>query len=306
VFAIDFIGDIHGNARALRQLLAQLGYRPHHGGYRHPEISRMAVFLGDYIDRGPAPLEVIEIVRAMRENGDAEALMGNHEFNALGFGTLKADGQPYRSHSSGAMEQHASFLVDAPIGSKQHDDAMRFFASLSIVYNGRNVRGIHAAWIDDAIAALKPHLNATGGLRRAEITEALDERSDLHETLRPLLKGPEIKVPKDMAWIDSHGSKRTKNRVRWWNSMPTTLRDAIILEGTQDNRDDLLPSVPRYEQTDTRPVLFGHYALMQDPHIVSPKATCIDFGADRGGHLVAYTFRGEEAFEPLRLTAIKA
>jgi len=47
----DLIGDIHGHADALRRLLATLDYTRHQGGYRHSD--RRAIFLGDFIDRGP-------------------------------------------------------------------------------------------------------------------------------------------------------------------------------------------------------------------------------------------------------------
>jgi len=50
----DLIGDIHGHADALERLLTKLGYAPRRGCYRHPE--RQAIFLGDFIDRGPNDL----------------------------------------------------------------------------------------------------------------------------------------------------------------------------------------------------------------------------------------------------------
>lgn len=304
--SIDFIGDIHGHADALRRLLERLGYRRHHGGYRHSDIGRTVVYVGDFIDRGPEPLETIEIVRAMRDSGDAEALMGNHEFNALGFGTLRADGKPYRSHGSGAMDQHAAFLKEAPIGSRSHDDVMRFFASLSIVYLGKRVRGVHAAWIDEAVATVRPYMTAHHSLRRTYLAEALSEGTAIHEALKPLLKGPEIKVSKEMAWIDAHGSRRTKNRVKWWNSAPQRLSDAIVIEGNQAVDEQLLATVPTFPQTDPRPVIFGHYCIPSAPTVLSPAATCVDFGVDKGGYLTAYTFNGESAFDPSKLTAIAA
>ena len=48
----DLIGDIHGHATELKQLLQKLGYTLEEGGYRHPE--RKVIFLGDFIDRGTA------------------------------------------------------------------------------------------------------------------------------------------------------------------------------------------------------------------------------------------------------------
>ena len=71
----DIIPDIHGHHRKLVRLLDGLGYR------RHPE-GRMALFLGDYLDRGPEIREVLHTVRGMVEAGDALAILGNHESNA--------------------------------------------------------------------------------------------------------------------------------------------------------------------------------------------------------------------------------
>src|SRR5271163_3061752 len=79
----DLIGDIHGYADELVQLLETLGYQKDQGVYRHPE--RKVIFLGDFIDRGPKIREVLEIVRPMIEEGKAIAVMGNHELNALAF-----------------------------------------------------------------------------------------------------------------------------------------------------------------------------------------------------------------------------
>jgi hypothetical protein len=81
----DLIGDIHGHADELVQLLEALGYRKHGRTYVHPE--RKVIFLGDFIDRGPKIREVLEIVRPMVEQGNALAVMGNHELNALAYHT---------------------------------------------------------------------------------------------------------------------------------------------------------------------------------------------------------------------------
>ena len=81
----DIIGDIHGHATKLEELLENLGYDAADGVYRHP--TRTVIFVGDFIDRGPEQREVLQIVRSMCDAGSAQAVMGNHEFNALGFGT---------------------------------------------------------------------------------------------------------------------------------------------------------------------------------------------------------------------------
>jgi hypothetical protein len=81
----DLIGDVHGCALTLEHLLDRLGYQKHAGVWRHP--SRMAVFVGDIIDRGPRIREALHIVHDMVEAGQALCIMGNHEFNALGWST---------------------------------------------------------------------------------------------------------------------------------------------------------------------------------------------------------------------------
>src|SRR5580693_9176784 len=85
----DLIGDIHGHADELVQLLEALGYCKHGRTYAHP--GRTVIFLGDFIDRGPKIRQVLEIVRPMVEEGKALAVMGNHELNALTYHTEDPD-----------------------------------------------------------------------------------------------------------------------------------------------------------------------------------------------------------------------
>ncbi|MDC6350459.1 metallophosphoesterase [Zeaxanthinibacter sp. PT1] len=61
----DLIGDIHGHADELQQLLLKLGYEKKDGVFAHED--RKAFFVGDYIDRGPKIPETLEIVRTMVE-----------------------------------------------------------------------------------------------------------------------------------------------------------------------------------------------------------------------------------------------
>ena len=65
----DVIGDIHGCAHTLTQLLARMGYSLQAGVWRHP--TRKALFLGDIIDRGPRIREALHLVHDMVETGAA-------------------------------------------------------------------------------------------------------------------------------------------------------------------------------------------------------------------------------------------
>lgn len=88
----DIIGDLHGCCDELHNLLLRLGYnRAEHevdtitGKVRpwvHPE-GRTAVFLGDYVDRGPRILDTLSLVQAMVLAGSALAVQGNHEMRIV-------------------------------------------------------------------------------------------------------------------------------------------------------------------------------------------------------------------------------
>jgi protein phosphatase len=81
----DIIGDVHGCADELEQLLRQLGYQV----AWQPELSvtrahdRTAIFVGDLLDRGPRSPDVVRIVRRMVEDGTALCVKGNHEHKVI-------------------------------------------------------------------------------------------------------------------------------------------------------------------------------------------------------------------------------
>ena len=86
----DIIGDVHGCADELIELLAVLGYRvmlTGVGDARRVEVAtppgRRAFFVGDLVDRGPNSPDVMRIVMAMVEAGQALCVAGNHDVSFL-------------------------------------------------------------------------------------------------------------------------------------------------------------------------------------------------------------------------------
>ncbi|MGD0608214.1 MAG: polynucleotide kinase-phosphatase [Streptosporangiaceae bacterium] len=83
----DVIGDVHGCRAELEQLLTELGYRLDHDdagrpvGAHHP--GRLAVFVGDLVDRGPDTPGVLRLVMGMVAAGTALCVSGNHEAKLL-------------------------------------------------------------------------------------------------------------------------------------------------------------------------------------------------------------------------------
>ena len=69
------IGDIHGRADLLDDLLRRIEAHVAANPVRHP----IEVFLGDYIDRGPASHSVIERLAGYDRTWQRIFLKGNHE-----------------------------------------------------------------------------------------------------------------------------------------------------------------------------------------------------------------------------------
>jgi Calcineurin-like phosphoesterase len=157
----DLVGDIHGHADALHRLLKKLDYAEIEGVFRHPD--RKMIFAGDFIDRGPEQLEVLRLSRSMCEAGTARAVMGNHEFNAIGWATRNSEGSPLRSHSEKNASQHAKFLGQIEEGSARHRDALIWFRSLPIWLDLPGLRVVHACWHEPSRKALPaiPRLHRT-------------------------------------------------------------------------------------------------------------------------------------------------
>jgi serine/threonine protein phosphatase 1 len=69
------IGDIHGRADLLRQILLQIDADVSMNHVKRRQI----VFLGDYVDRGPDTRGVLETIRGLDNLNDVVLLAGNHE-----------------------------------------------------------------------------------------------------------------------------------------------------------------------------------------------------------------------------------
>ncbi len=82
----DIIGDVHGCAAELEDLLGKLGYavawsedRGERSVTVTPPPGRKGIFLGDLVDRGPNSPDVLRIAMSMVAAGTAYCVQGNHE-----------------------------------------------------------------------------------------------------------------------------------------------------------------------------------------------------------------------------------
>jgi predicted MPP superfamily phosphohydrolase len=104
------------------------------------------LFLGDYIDRGPSIRKVLEIVRAMVEDGHALAIMGNHEYNALCFHFPEREGGHLRKHNIKNILQHIRTLAQFQNLQVEYEDYLDWFKTLPLFVELAGFRAVHACW----------------------------------------------------------------------------------------------------------------------------------------------------------------
>jgi hypothetical protein len=300
----DLIGDIHGHAEVLRRLLRRMDYRYDDGAFRHPD--RRVIFVGDFVDRGPEQLEVLHIAKSMCDAGTALAVMGNHEFNALGWAEPDGNGGFLRPHSQNNKEQHEEFLRQIGDGSAAHKEALEWFQTLPVWLDLPGLRVVHACWHAPAQRMLQPFLDRSQRFTKAGLREASRRGSEAYDAAEVLLKGPEALLPDGRSFRDKQGHTRHEVRLRWWDPGATTLRKAALgMNGIEANLPDL-PVTTDYHYAETIPVFFGHYWLQGTPAISSDYAACLDFSVAKQGFLTAYRWSGETILRPDNIVYVAA
>ena len=306
----DIIGDIHGYAEQLKALLSKLGYSETMGAWRHPE--RMAVFVGDFIDRGPQQVETVMLVRRMVEAETALAIMGNHEFNAIAWFLPDPwhPGESLRPHFSlkwgdKNRRQHAAFLAEVAAKPQLHKEIIEWFLTLPLWLDLSELRVVHACWHQPFMDYLAPMLVAGNRLNKELMLEAAREPATESEKDDPepstfkaadaLIKGIEVPLPLGHHYLDKDNITRTRVRVRWWDTNARTYRSAAMLP---PNGQELLPDQPMPEHKlvtyhGTKPLFVGHYWLTGNPAPLSDKVACVDYSAAKNGKLCAYRWHGE-------------
>ncbi len=290
----DLIGDIHEQHDKLTSLLTKLLYQPNGDGFRHPE-GRKVIFLGDYIDRGPKVREVLHTVRAMVEAGDALAIMGNHEYNAVLYHTSDGQGgwlRPRRlDRDSGlrvTLEQFAN-------RDEEWAGWLEWMKRLPMFLDLGGLKAVHACWDEQGISRLMGRSLTDLAFLHACVSKTAPE----HQAVENALKGPEMPATDGIMFRDKEGAYRDTIRTRWWDiSDGLTISDLAMPPGSMSDSMKVDPWIlnrlPNYRPEEP-PVFFGHYwmAADQEKAPLRHNIACLDFSAAREGPMVAYRWDGE-------------
>ena len=301
----DIIPDIHGQAAKLRLCLSNLGWRKTGTTWVHSENDRKIVFLGDFIDRGPENAAVIRTVRELMDAGRAQAIMGNHELNALHFHTDDPDtGVPLRPHNKGNLSQHESFLREFPLGAPHTKDVLDWMVGLPLFIETDEFRAVHAAWNQSAIDDLRRQ-TGDGALSEDQLIGASRKGDALYDLVEAVAKGPEARLPHKHSFEDKGGQVRHHVRVKWWNGDAQSWREiAMSVPDVNALPDTSVPDSLLREAypIGDKPVFFGHYWMSGEPELQSANALCLDYSAGTDGPLVTYEMlAGDEKLDGSRI-----
>jgi serine/threonine protein phosphatase 1 len=186
------VGDIHGMRDKLEALLASLPL----------EQDDHLVFIGDYVDRGPDPHGVVELLVEFSRRVPCTFLMGNHEAMFLSFlgwvGPAYFGGEAFLQNGGASTLQSYGYF-NAEGGFTLPPEHEKFFRELRLFYVEGQYAFVHAGLSRDA-------------LRLSDIEYALQ-----HERPRSLLwQRSTAAVPHNLGVTVIYGHTPMPDmRVRW-------------------------------------------------------------------------------------------
>jgi len=290
----DIIGDVHGHADQLKSLLKIMGYTPGENGYSHP--TRKAVFVGDFINRGPKIRETILLIRKMVEGCSAYAILGNHELYAVLYYLRDTEGKYYKKRIPKYQLQINQTLAEFEAYKEEFKSHLKWFRTLPMFLDFGKIRVVHAYWDHDNINILKEKITGPK-LKKSLLREIALNGTDFSNRFWETCKGVDFQLPKDILIFDDKGRPHRSFRMKWWESPAGKTFKEISLESRFNLPEYTVPqeivhSKRSYPKSDPI-VFFGHYCLKDCCSVIKDNLCCVDSCVTRSGKLVAYRWNGE-------------
>lgn len=303
----DIIGDVHGYASLLKKLLLQIGYSKNESGYSHP--SRKAIFVGDFVNRGPEIRKTIRIIRKMVENGNALAIIGNHEINAIIYYLKDKDGLPLiKSPGKNFLALYKTINQFSEF-SEEWKSHRKWMSELPLYLDLGDIRIVHACWSDSAIETIK--MAESEGKSRDSIFRKVYKKPKLpvSKSVLILTKGIDYKMPGDLKIINNKGVSPQSFRMRWWEEpLGKTFEemsfDSKFVLPQYEIPKQIAPRNIPYPENEPI-VFFGHYCRHDGPYLVKPNLCCVDSCIAGTKVLTAYRWNGERVLDENNLVQVR-
>lgn len=292
----DIIGDVHGHASLLKKLLLKMEYVKTNGHFTHP--SRKAIFVGDFINRGPEIKKTIRIIRGMVEGGSAYAILGNHELNAIIYHLKDKQGFSLVKQPSKYFLSLFKTINEYATNSEEWREHLKWMRSLPLYLDLGEIRVVHACWSEEAVK-VADSIYAEGKIKKKvfrKIHRKVD--SEISKNVWLLTKGVNLKMPGDLKIVNNKGVSPRSIRTKWWDIPEGKTFEQLSFESKFKLPEytvpmEILPSTYPYPKNDPI-VFFGHYCRGRGPHVVKPNVCCVDSCVTGSKRLLAYQWSGEK------------
>jgi hypothetical protein len=244
----------------------------------------------------------------MVRNGNAFAILGNHEINAILFDMKDVNGKPLIKESRKSylsLFKTINEYVDRP---EQWEKHLRWMRSLPFFLELGNIRFVHACWSGSAVRIIKEKLSEEQDAKNIFREYYKFPKSELSKSISVLTKGVDMKMPGDLKVVNNKGVIPLSFRMSWWEEPEGKTFREMSFESkfklpAYTIPPEILPETFFYSENEP-PVFFGHYCRGRGPHIIKPNICCVDSCVSRTKVLTAYSWRGEKVLKPENLVRV--
>lgn len=283
------VGDVHGQYQRLLGRLKSAGLTSKKGKYSFD--NGKILFLGDLLDRGPDSRKVIELAKQLHEAGIAEVILGNHEFNFLGYLSRLDKRSFLRRHTLKNLRQHRATLKSYKGHENDLEAHLTWLKSLPLFFENEYFRAVHACWDPQWIKWLQTkYPEGLNSERLFNHSYRIGKKSFF--CIERLLKGPELNLPKEFSSIDSDGNVRAGVRYKWWQK-----NKGRALKEVTTKWNSKWPNKPFQSSFENRslsyskkekPLFIGHYNFNNHPEFHTQNFLCLDCSDKEGNRVLIY------------------
>lgn len=299
----DLIGDVHGCANSLARLLQKMGYEHRGDCYRH--ATRKVIFVGDIVDRGPRIREALHIVKDMVDQGQAEIVLGNHEYNSMGYCTPgpNGSGKPFiREHTARNHRLIRETLEQFEDYASEWKSFLEWFHDIPLFIEKEHFRVVHACWDHSAIEKLKEQ-SPSHCITKDMLDETVRPDSFVASVIDKLTRGTALHLPNGESILGKDGFVRHMFRTKFWSDSPQTYNDVVFQPDPlpPEMATRTLSAIEKQQllsySLSEKPVFVGHYWMSGEPVPITPNIACLDYSAVKYGCLVAYRMDDESILD---------